>query len=356
MKPRRRACSALLLVPALACSGEPRDALPPGGEGSPPPSSPSVEAPVAPPPSAPLPAPPSAAPVPVSPSAALIPAPLDTVAGTRWTEADWTILQEKVRWAIDAGLDTLELGEGLARLGLTFVGAPYTPQTLEAPGPEALVVNLREFDCVTFVENVLALTWFIRNDGSAALTDQVRAMRRYEEYLTALRYRGATLSGYPSRLHYFSEWLSDNERRGLVASRAAELGAETDAEPIDFMSTHPAAYRQLAAPDVLGAILDTERRLDEAGPRRFVPQARIADVSERIGTGDVIAATSAVPGLDIAHTGIAVRRDGRLHLLHAPLVGDAVQLSETTLAERVRGISGQDGIMVAAPRAWPGGS
>ena len=65
--------------------------------------------------------------------------------------------------------------------------------------------------------------------------------------------------------------------------------------------------------------------------------------------GDIIAATSTVPGLDIAHTGIALWRDGRLHLLHAPLAGGVVQISEVPLAERIQRIRGQDGVMVARP-------
>ena len=54
-------------------------------------------------------------------------------------------------------------------------------------------------------------------------------------------------------------------------------------------------------------------------------------------------------GLDIAHTGIALWRDGQLHLLHAPLVGGVVQVSEVSLANRIQRIGGQDGIMVARP-------
>ena len=35
--------------------------------------------------------------------------------------------------------------------------------------------------------------------------------------------------------------------------------------------------------------------------------------------------------------------------MHAPLVGDSVQISEVTLAERIQRIEGQDGIIVARP-------
>jgi len=77
-------------------------------------------------------------------------------------------------------------------------------------------------------------------------------------------------------------------------------------------------------------------------------------VAHRIRSGDVIAATSTVEGLDVAHTGLALWRDGTLHLLHAPLVGEAVQVSEVSLADRIRRIEGQDGIMVARPLARGG--
>jgi hypothetical protein len=59
---------------------------------------------------------------------------------------------------------------------------------------------------------------------------------------------------------------------------------------------------------------------------------------------------SALEGLDVAHTGLALRYDGRVYLLHAPLVGDSVEISERPLAERIQDISGQVGIIVARPQ------
>lgn len=269
-----------------------------------------------------------------------------------WTPADWRILQEKVRWGVARGLDTVPPGIAVARLGQTFVGTTYTPGTLEVPGPERVVVNLRELDCVTFVENVLALVRFIRQDGVALLADPPAARARYQRYIEDLRYRDGRLDGYASRLHYFSEWLADNERRGALRVITAELGGIEDPEPISFMSEHPGAYRQLADPGVLDAIRATERRLNAGPPRFYLPQDRIAGAAGRIQDGDIIAATSTVAGLDVAHTGIAVWRRGRLHLLHAPLVGKSVEISDRPLTERIQGIATQDGIMVARV-AWP---
>jgi hypothetical protein len=265
----------------------------------------------------------------------------------QWTDADWRVLDAKVRWAVAQGLDTLPIGTAIARLGETFVGTTYTPGTLEAAGPERLIINLREFDCVTFIENMLAMTRFIRHDGITALTDRPAAETRYARYLEDIRYRGEHLDGYPSRLHYFSEWLSDNERRGGLRLITKELGGIQNTEPLTFMSTHPAAYRQMADPGVAEAIRAMEQRLNAGPSRWYIPEDRIASAADQIRDGDIIAATSTLPGLDVAHTGIALWRDGRLHLLHAPLVGKSVEISVLPLAQRILDIKTQDGIMVA---------
>jgi len=114
------------------------------------------------------------------------------------------------------------------------------------------------------------------------------------------------------------------------------------------MSDHPEAYAALADPANLHAIQVAETALT-ATPRFFLPEALIAESAHAIQDGDVIAATSTVPGLDVAHTGLALWVDGELHLLHAPLVGSAVEVSQRSLARRIVEMDGQDGILVARP-------
>ncbi|MFW6079949.1 MAG: N-acetylmuramoyl-L-alanine amidase-like domain-containing protein [Gemmatimonadota bacterium] len=289
---------------------------------------------------------------------------------------DREIVWETVAFAREHGLYDAPIGEAIAGIGRTFVGTPYVPHVLEAPGPERLIVNLRELDCVTFVENVLAIARVARDDAAAAGADtgdpaaaradaafdaggrdaagQEHARARdavfdaFTDELRSIRYRGGELDGYASRLHYFSEWIADAVGKGLVRDVTRELGGAVDAEPIDFMSTHPDAYRKLSDPAALDAIREVEARLGER-TRYYIPESRIADVAPRIRDGDIIAATSSVDGLDVAHTGIALWIDGELHLMHAPLVGRAVEISVEPLADRIRGIEGQDGIMVARP-------
>ena len=264
------------------------------------------------------------------------------------TEEDWRILRQTAERAERRGLDTVSVGEGLAAVGLFFVGTPYRPQTLEVPGPERLVVNLRALDCVTLIETALAIVHTIREEGRVSDWSDERLRSTYADALRRIRYRGGQLDGYPSRLHYFSEWIQDAEAKGLVRPITSDLGGIPDTTALDFMSNHPEAYRQLADPAVIDEIRETEARLSR-DPRIFIPEGRIADAAPGILDGDIIAATSTVEGLDVAHTGIALWQDGSLHLLHAPLVGDSVQVSPRTLARRIIEIEGQDGIMVARP-------
>jgi hypothetical protein len=240
------------------------------------------------------------------------------------------------------------MGEAMVEIGLSLLGTPYGPGTLEVAGQEDVVVNLEELDCVTFVENTLAMSRFIREHDPGILDFETRSREAYRRALREIRYRNGRVEGYPSRLHYFSDWIRDNEAKGLVRELTSELGGEIETDVIDFMSTHPEAYRQMANPANVTAIIQTEVELSRIDRFR-IPEESIPTWASAIENGDIIAATSTVDGLDVAHTGLAYWQNGVLHLLHAPLVGGVVEISRLPLAERISRIDGQDGIRVVRP-------
>lgn len=256
------------------------------------------------------------------------------------TPKDSVIFNETMAWAREQRLDTLEIGEIIAAVGRRFVDKPYIPKTLDPPGPERLIVNLREFDCVTYVESMLAFGRVIRA-GEDDFGAFIRELRR-------IRYRDGGDASYADRLHYFSEWIASNDAKGIVRDVTPSLGAVPDTSTVDFMSKHADLYWQLADPGNLDAVRRTEKKLS-ARPRPEIPESRIADAAPQIRNGDIIGATSTIDGLDIAHTGLALWVDGKLHLMHAPLVGKVTQISELPLAERIQDIEKQNGIMVARP-------
>ena len=241
------------------------------------------------------------------------------------------------------------LGRTAIQVGELAVGTPYVPYTLDAylrsggsPSHEPLTLSLTRFDCVTLVEACLAVARLADAEGAPTREGFGREIER-------MRYRGGERQGYTSRLHYFSEWIADGERRGLVRDLGAELGAAEDARPLRFMTENRGSYPALADDGVFREIGAIERRLDPH-PRRVVPTKRIPEVVSRIESGDVLAFATEIPGLDVSHAAFAYRdRDGILRVLRAPLSGGVVEITRATLPEYVAGIRRSTGILVARP-------
>jgi hypothetical protein len=240
-------------------------------------------------------------------------------------------------------------GRGAIRVGELAIGTPYVPYTLEAylksgrsPLHEPLTLSLTRFDCVTLVESCIGVARLAGNAGAPIWEQFGREIER-------MRYRGGERHGYTSRLHYFSEWITDGERRGLVKDLGAELGGAEDARPLRFMTEHRAKYPALADDGVFREIETIERRLDHH-PRRVIPTKRIPQVVNRIESGDVLAFATEIPGLDVTHAAFAHRSgDGILRVLHAPLSGGVVEVTRRTLPEYVAAIRRSTGILVARP-------
>ena len=239
------------------------------------------------------------------------------------------------------------LGRAAVRVGELAAGTPYVARTLEEylegggrASAEPLVLSLTRVDCVTLVEACLAVA---RAAGGQP------SWGRFAREVERMRYRGGRRVGYTSRLHYFSEWVADGARRGLVRDLGAELGGEPDTRPLRFMTEHRASYPALADEGVFREIARIERALD-GSPRRLVPTARIPEVADRLETGDVVAFATSIPGLDVTHAAFASRgRDHVLRVLHAPLSGGVVEVTSATLPEYVAAIRRATGILVARP-------
>lgn len=245
---------------------------------------------------------------------------------------------------------TTPIGRAAARVGELAVGTPYVAFTLEEylraggspTATEPLYLSLTRFDCVSLVESCLAVARVA--DDAAPPT-----WEGFGREIERMRYRAGERGGYASRLHYFSEWMSDGEGRGLVRDLGAELGGIEDGRPLRFMTEHRASYPGLADDSVFQAIGSMERSLD-GKPRRVIPTDRIHAVSDRLETGDVLAFATSIPGLDVSHAAFAYRdASGVLRVLHAPLSGGAVEVTRTTLPEYVAAIRRATGILVARP-------
>ncbi len=237
------------------------------------------------------------------------------------------------------GLLENDFGKTMVSVGKTFMGTPYVAKTLEIGDIETLVVNLQGLDCTTYVENVLAFS-LILEKGESSFDD-------FTETLEKIRYKDGGLEGYASRLHYFSEWIANNEKKGLLKDITGEIGGTEITKEINFMSTHRDLYPFLRDDENFEKIQASEKGLNDQAIC-IVPQDQIAANEHLVHTGDIIALTTSIDGLDITHTGIATReKDGRIHLLHASTGSMEVEVSELPLVDYLKKIKSNTGIMVA---------
>jgi len=240
-----------------------------------------------------------------------------------------------------SGIKNEEIGATMVAVGKTFIGIPYVAKTLEIGETESLVINLQGLDCTTFVENVLAFSLMLQNNE--------KDFTAFMDHLETIRYKNGKLNGYASRLHYFSEWIANNGHKDLLKDITSEIGGVESNKAINFMSTHKELYPFLKDADNYKKIQASEEFL-KSQSICILPQDQIEANEHLILTGDIIALTTSIKGLDITHTGIASREaDGRIHLLHASTESMEVEISKQPLADYLKGIKSNTGIMVARP-------
>ena len=228
-----------------------------------------------------------------------------------------------------------------------FIGTPYVASTLEVNDEEELVVNLRQLDCTTLVENVVALTLTVREPAPS--------FAAFCRNLEKIRYRGGVRDGYASRNHYFSEWIASNENLGVVEEIRGKK--EEGYRPfvavqrleLDYMSTHPSAYPMLDGnAGELRRIRTNEQAFDGQAVR-YVPVSWLGKGQEELGDihdGDILAIVTRKKGLDTSHLGFAVWKEGRLHLLNASSIHKKVVLEPMTLRQYMQKHPSQLGVRV----------
>ncbi len=254
------------------------------------------------------------------------------------SRGDTELFLEKI--ALAKHLSAQPLGVIMAAVGRSFLDTPYVGQTLEEPGPEHLVVNLRGLDCVTFVENTLALSRCVKLHKTG--------FEDFRNQLTLVRYRSGIINGYPSRLHYFTDWIADNAEKGIVRDMNETLGGKAYRKVINFMSTHTSSYKQLSDTLFVEKIATREKAIS-SGDLFFLPKDQIAAIEGRLQSGDILGMVTTMEGMDIAHTGMVLVDGGVTRFLHASLSGKKVVLSKGSLAEYVQSVKSYTGIVVARP-------
>ncbi len=197
--------------------------------------------------------------------------------------------KQKVKSLLKAVNKAPNPGLRMQKIAKAFLGRPYIANQLIG-GPqktEKLVVDLDSFDCVTYIESVLALS------RSKSIDGFIRELKK-------TRYQNGVID-WRKRLHYFYDWMKANHKRQAIKIRTKGQGSKTVLATLGFVE----------------GLRPRTVHLD------VVPKQKINQALKRIDNGSIVAFASTRSKLDFFHTGFlfyktAEKRDIKeLELFHA---------------------------------------
>lgn len=171
-----------------------------------------------------------------------------------------------------------------------LLGRAYVEGSLGG-GPELseeLRIYLSAFDCVTFIETVLALAF-------------ARATGDFIDLIRCIRYEGGEID-WLRRNHYMVEWMRNNEERGFIRNLSAGQSTTAKTCTLNLIPGLPEKVTSFS----------------------YFSMEDREDVSRLFDTGDVILFVSIKETLDVFHTGFLIERHGRWFLRHATRTAGAV--------------------------------
>jgi N-acetylmuramoyl-L-alanine amidase-like len=174
------------------------------------------------------------------------------------------------------------VGSRIDVLSRRFLGCPYKPNPLigSADTAEVFTASLDGFDCVTYIETVVAL-------ARASNVDD------FTQWLRKIRYERGRVQ-WERRNHYMTLWIRNNIRKGII-------------RPVS-MPTVPIISRERVLNVVPG--LAAQRTRVKCVPKPAVPR-----LQTHLHSGDLIFFVSTRRNLDVFHCGIIVC-DGKRVLMH----------------------------------------
>jgi hypothetical protein len=260
------------------------------------------------------------------------------------TLSDENICDQKFKLAVANKFYKMPINKIVVEFGKLFIDTKYCSHTLDKENDEKLVVNLHEFDCVTFVENCVALARCVKMNKMS--------YDGYKEELQFIRYRNGIIDGYSSRLHYTTDAWCNAEEKQIMKVITKEMFGEANVEkipkPINFMTKNREMYQSLISDNVnYNKMLTIEARISKRNDY-FIRKESPRLSMDKIIDGDLIGITTIVKGMDISHLGIANRTiDGKVHLLHASSDNHRVLMTKKSLVEYISSNDRQSGIILA---------
>ncbi len=239
---------------------------------------------------------------------AVMPLAASVVAPVTVSAVDRRLIQQLLKES--QGFGTLR--ERLNFLSQRLLGHPYLIHPLigSPSQPEQFVTRMDGFDCVTYLETVLALA-------------NARDVESYLQRLRTLRYVGGEIS-YAKRLHYTTNWHRVNVQRGFLQDLTANEGS-------------------VERTKILSALAGFAPQTQTF---RYYPKTKLNAATRWLQDGDLIYFVSARQGLDTYHVGMLFRVGDQWVMRHAARSqGQVTEQPLTEFFQRNR----MSGFMLARP-------
>lgn len=175
------------------------------------------------------------------------------------------------------------LAKRIESISAQFLDRPYLTNSLigSVDVPEQLTIRLDGFDCVTYMETVLAM----------ALSETTE---QFIENLIRIRYQNGEVE-WRKRNHYMVDWWRNNERQGRLKNITRGEEAVAKCRELNVIKDLPAQRANF----------------------RIFPKKKMKAIKNRIKTGDFVCFATTKKNLDVFHTGILLCRDDKILLRHA---------------------------------------
>lgn len=213
-----------------------------------------------------------------------------------------------------------------------FLGKPYVANALSADNPEKLYISLEDFDCVTFIENVMSL---YQSKGQDSL---------YKKNLIHWRYSQTKDIRFETRQHYFSSAMRQLTQDSWINPVHTSEDIQVN-KSFRFLSQF---YRSKGRNISIAELEQIERSLVTI-PFNYIPSSKVSKVISNLKEGDIITFVSKRNDLDVQHTGFLTYRNSNWYLLHASQEIKKVCVSDKNLLEYLKSHPSFLGIQVFRP-------
>ncbi len=202
----------------------------------------------------------------------------------------WT--QDELGRIISEASGIRDVGKRIDFLSGRFLGVKYQASTLigDMNTPEVFVIDLQGVDCFTYLDYIEAMRLS-------------RSFSEFRKNLKKVRYRSGKVA-FKNRNHFFTDWRVFNS--AYVDDITAKVGGP------GTRSVRKVLNLRKDGTYFLPGIAPREREI------QYIPSDAIDDtVTKRLRTGDYVGIYTKMQGLDVTHTGIIIKRQGKVYLRHA---------------------------------------